>query len=36
MAPAYWEVQNNPKVHEGDVELDEKIIARMLSVIDPA
>jgi len=28
MAQAYWEVQSNPKVHEGDVELDDNIIAR--------
>lgn len=27
MPPAYWEVQNTPKVHKGDIELDENIIA---------
>ncbi|KAK7917292.1 Fructosamine kinase-domain-containing protein [Apiospora marii] len=27
MSPQYWEVQNNAKVHEGDVELDRNIIA---------
>lgn len=31
MAPAYWEVQPNPKVHEGEVELDDNIIAREIS-----
>ncbi|KAL5404483.1 hypothetical protein PMIN03_009123 [Paraphaeosphaeria minitans] len=31
MAPAYWEVQNSPKVHEGDIELDEEIIAQLPS-----
>jgi hypothetical protein len=34
--PAYWEVQSNPKVHEGDVELDENIIAGENPSIAPA
>lgn len=29
MSQQYWEVQNNAKVHEGDVELDKNIISRM-------
>ncbi|KAI8674559.1 Protein-ribulosamine 3-kinase [Fusarium keratoplasticum] len=29
MSQDYWQVQNNPKVHEGPVELDEGIISRL-------
>ncbi|KAK7973042.1 hypothetical protein PG988_007176 [Apiospora saccharicola] len=29
MSQQYWEVQNNAKVHEGDVELDKSIIAQL-------
>lgn len=34
MSQDYWQVQNNPKVHEGPVELDEAIISREISLTD--
>ncbi|RKL12124.1 hypothetical protein BFJ70_g16313 [Fusarium oxysporum] len=31
MSQGYWDVQNNPKVHDGEVELDQNIIAELPS-----